>query len=115
MLSPVVWFEAAQNFWSAHIWFNWTLFVLGLLATGFLLAASDARGRVHPGGALGGVFLSAVAAFAWPLAIGAIPIVLCIGAIAFVVLLPKWVMDWHRIYKTEKAAKVAMAKAVDKT
>lgn len=114
MFSPEAWFTVASNFQSANEWFNWTLFVIGLLATGWLVHDFN-KERMHWGAVLGGIFLSAIVSIGWPLAIGAIPILLALGAIVGVVMLPVWVRIWLRVRKVEKAALKVMSESVDKS
>lgn len=83
-------------------------------STGWLI--HDFNGdRMHWGAVILGIFLSAVVSVAWPLAIGAIPVLLGFGAVVSVVMLPKWVRQWMHVRKVEKAALKAMAQSVDKS
>lgn len=114
MFSPEAWFTVASNFQTANEWFNWTLFVIGLLVSGWFIHDFN-DGRTHWGAVLGGIFLSAIVSVAWPLAIGAIPVLFGIGVIVSVVMLPKWVRVWLHVRKVEKSALKAMAQSVDKS
>lgn len=117
MFSPEAWFTIASNFQSANVWFNWTLFILGLLATGWIVHdLTDLDDEdTHWGAIFDGVTWSAVMAIAWPLAIGAIPILLGVGLIVVVVMLPKWIRVWLHVRKVKKAALKAMSESVDKS
>lgn len=114
MFSPEAWFTVASNFQTANEWFNWLLFIVGLLVTGWLVHEFNNE-RTHWGGVVAGIMLSTTVAFLWPLAIGAIPVLFGIGAVVGVVLLPKWVRVWLHVRKVEKAAMKAMAQSVDKS
>ncbi len=114
MFSPEAWFTVASNFQTANEWFNWLLFIVGLLVTGWLVHECNS-GRTHWGGVVGGIFLSVIVSVGWPLAIGAIPILLALGAVVGVVMLPKWVRVWLHVRKVEKAALKAMSESVDKS
>jgi hypothetical protein len=114
MFSPEAWFTVAANFQSANAWFNWTLFVVCLLVSGWFIHDFN-DGRTHWGAVTGGIFWSAIVSVGWPLAIGAIPILLGLGAVVGVVMLPRWVRVWLHVRKVEKAAMKAMAQSVDKS
>lgn len=114
MFSPVEWFKVAMNIQEAHIWISWLLFIGGLLFTGWFVHEATG-GRMHPGGVIMGVFLSTVLAFMWPFVIGAIPILLGLAVVIGVVYLPKGVITYREIRKTERAARKALAESVDKS
>jgi hypothetical protein len=114
MFSPETWFTVAVNFHSAHVWFNWVLFVIGLLATGWI-AHDFATDRIHVHRVIVGIISSVAVALAWPLAIAGIPILLALGVIIGVVMLPRWVRVWLHVRKVEKAAMKAMVQSVDKS